>query len=427
MKKILMIVSLMLSIIMVPSIFADDYTNVKKVGDVNGDGSIDIADVVYLFKHRNIPLEDGDLNCDNSIDIADVVYLFKNYLKFRKPVVFAKTFSLDPEWDKGYCVITDSKGYKFVLLENGATNPNIPDAKVINVPVSSIATIFYCPIVSTADILNDSVCYDSIKGVPSYVLDYSPEMAKRYNEGKVVDIGTSSSIDYDKVVSINPQIVFLGDWSAHDTMEEKLKELGITVSRFYTYDEPLFIGKVEWCKYAAAFWGKDEYEKAEGYFQTVWKKEDDLIRITRNAKSHPIVVDFWKWSDTSTPSVPEGQNYRSKLIEEFNGCYAFLDLIGTGTEKPDLETFMERAINADVVILRQTHDIKTKKDLLKYYPTSGFENFKAYKNNRFYVSKPDYYIGESKDPIGYMEDYAKMIHPELFPDGDSNLKYFVKL
>ena len=35
--------------------------------------------------------------------------------------------------------------------------------------------------------------------------------------------------------------------------------------------------------------------------------------------------------------------------------------------------------------------------------------------------------GSTRDPIGYMEDYARMIHPELFPDGDNNLKYYVKL
>ena len=106
---------------------------------------------------------------------------------------------------------------------------------------------------------------------------------------------------------------------------------------------------------------------------------------------------------------------------------AFNDIPGIGSEKLDTETFMERATNADVVILRQCSDIKPKEDLLAKYSTSGFENFNAYKNGRFYVSKPDYYIWEAKDPIGYMEDYAKMVHPELFPNGDSDLKYYIKL
>jgi hypothetical protein len=54
-------------------------------GDVNADGLIDIADVVYLINYLFIdgpppdPLEAGDANCDGVVDIADVVYLI-NYL-----------------------------------------------------------------------------------------------------------------------------------------------------------------------------------------------------------------------------------------------------------------------------------------------------------------------------------------------------------
>ncbi|AEH07205.1 ABC transporter substrate-binding protein [Methanothermococcus okinawensis] len=420
MKRILTLTILTL-ISLVPSVMGTE------IGDINGDGSIDIADVVYLFKHRNVPIEDGDLNCDNSIDIADVVYLFKNYDKYREPVIFAKNFQLDPHWDEGYCYVVDSKGHKFVLVNENATAPNIQGAKILRVPVKSIDTIFYCPIVSTADILNDSSCYDSIKGVSSSVLKYSPELSKRYNEGKVANIGTSSTMKYDVVINTSPDIVVLGAWSQHDEMETKLNELGITVSRAFAYDGPTFLGKIEWTKYAAALWGKTAYDKANDYFQTSWKKKNKLVRITRNAKEYPKVVNFWKYSDTSTPYIPEAQNYYSKLINNFRGDYAFNDLPGTGSEKIDTETFMERASNADVVILRQCKDIKTKQDLLNRYPNSGFENFKAYKTGRFYVSKPDYYIWEAKDPIGTMEDYAKMVHPELFPNGDNDLKYYVKL
>ena len=399
-----------------------------KIGDINHDDSIDISDVVYLFKHRNVPLEEGDINCDNSVDIADVVYLFRNYDKFREPVVFAKNFQLEPHWDEGYCIAIDSKGNKFVLLKEGAKNPNIPDAKTLTVPVQRMVAVHICPIGSTAIILNDSICYETIKGVTSYVLRYSPEFQKMCEEGKCVNVGSASNIDYDKVVNISPQIVFLAEWSSHDAMEAKLKELGITVARCFAYKEPTYMGRVEWIKFAATFWGDKEYNKAENYFQKVWKKRNELLRTTIKAKYYPKVINFWKSNDDSLPYIPKAQSYYAKIINNFRGEYVFNDVPGTGNQKIDSETLMERAVNADVVILRQRdYNIKTKEDLLKAYPTSGFENFKAFKNGRFYVSKPDYYRGELIDPIGTMEDYAKMIHPELFPNGDNDLKYFVKL
>jgi hypothetical protein len=54
-------------------------------GDVNADGEIDIADVMYLANYLFIggsapdPMWAGDTNCDGEVDVADVMYLI-NYL-----------------------------------------------------------------------------------------------------------------------------------------------------------------------------------------------------------------------------------------------------------------------------------------------------------------------------------------------------------
>lgn len=59
-------------------------------GDVNADGVIDAADVVYLTNYlyihgpKPLPLAAGDVNCDGSADAADVVYL-TNYLYIHGP------------------------------------------------------------------------------------------------------------------------------------------------------------------------------------------------------------------------------------------------------------------------------------------------------------------------------------------------------
>jgi hypothetical protein len=54
-------------------------------GDVNGDGNIDLGDVVYLINYLwksgppPDPYEAGDTNCDGTISISDIVYII-NYL-----------------------------------------------------------------------------------------------------------------------------------------------------------------------------------------------------------------------------------------------------------------------------------------------------------------------------------------------------------
>ncbi len=54
-------------------------------GDCNGDGTVDIGDVVYLinYLYKNgsapDPVEAGDVNSDQTVDLGDVVHLI-NYL-----------------------------------------------------------------------------------------------------------------------------------------------------------------------------------------------------------------------------------------------------------------------------------------------------------------------------------------------------------
>ncbi|UCB53610.1 MAG: dockerin type I repeat-containing protein [Candidatus Zixiibacteriota bacterium] len=57
-------------------------------GDANGDGIINVGDIVYLvsYLYKNgpapSPVEVGDCNCDGIVNVGDIVYLvsylFKN-------------------------------------------------------------------------------------------------------------------------------------------------------------------------------------------------------------------------------------------------------------------------------------------------------------------------------------------------------------
>ena len=339
-------------------------------------------------------------------------------------VRYAETFKLYPHWDEGYCVVIDSVGNKFVLVEGNAKAPNIPDAEIIKVPVKRIVTDFYCPIISTADILN--AYHETIVGTSKYAIKNSQKLKELFNEGRVIDIGSPSmGVNYELIANLTPDIVFLSDWKSEDKVEEKLKELDITVSRFYTYKEPTYMGRVEWIKFATAFWGADAYKKADEWFENVVKVRENILKKVQNTTTEPTVVNFG-WSKTKKmPGIYGNDHYYNKMIAEFKGKNVFSDYNGTKYQYIDKETFYERAMNADVVILRWFYgDVKTKEDLLKINP--DFANFKAFKTGRFYVSHPDYYVWEARDPAGYMMDFAKMLHPESF-GGDDDLKYYYKI
>jgi hypothetical protein len=66
------------------------YSSRAKCGDVNADGVVSSADVVYLINYlfiggpAPVPLEAGDVNCDGVVSSADVVFLI-NYLFISGP------------------------------------------------------------------------------------------------------------------------------------------------------------------------------------------------------------------------------------------------------------------------------------------------------------------------------------------------------
>nr|WP_083820841.1 ABC transporter substrate-binding protein [Methanotorris formicicus] len=134
-------------------------------------------------------------------------------------------------------------------------------------------------------------------------------------------------------------------------------------------------------------------------------------------------VAFFYWSPTKGPYVWGAQNFRPKWINMVKGEYIFNDIPGTGGSYMDKETFYERAMDADVVILHTMGgNITTKEQLLNLNP--DFANFKAFKNGRFYALPYDNTKREVLDPAGIMLDYAKAIHPEVLGD---NTKYLIKI
>ena len=59
--------------------------------DANGDGILDIADVIYLVNYLYKgclppnPPEAGDANCDGAVELGDVVYLLNHVLRAGPP------------------------------------------------------------------------------------------------------------------------------------------------------------------------------------------------------------------------------------------------------------------------------------------------------------------------------------------------------
>ncbi|GBF36273.1 ABC transporter substrate-binding protein [Methanofervidicoccus abyssi] len=424
-RIILNAIFLLLVLILITPVFAEGNYNYR-FGDVNEDGKIDITDVVYLFKHRNISLEDGDLNCDDKIDITDVVYLFKNYNELKKPIKYAQHMNLT-YYDKNgnvvnpyegdswaYKIFVDATGQRFLLKNESEPIPEWAKGKydiVINVPLKNVVVMSSTEIALMMPLNDSESVISSIKGIMwggGYKW-YFEEINRSLENGSIIDVGSTYNPNWDKIVNISPQVIFVYPGYDGDAIIEKCKELGITYVADAEYLEPTCLGRCEWVKMFAAFYNKEDVAKR--YFTRVEKRSFDVKRKTYNCDPNVLVAwgeNYPKWGGTY---VPEAQSYVATEITDFcHASYIFSDYPGTGSATIDYETFAERAKNADVwIVPSSTTWLSTFKE-----DHPGYETFKAVKNGRLFCESDDYWQLGLMNTDEVLMDLGTIIHPEAF-------------
>ncbi|MBW9224088.1 ABC transporter substrate-binding protein [Methanothermococcus sp. SCGC AD-155-E23] len=421
-KKALIGVILLLSI--APVIAEGNYN--YRLGDVNWDGNINIGDVVYLFKNRDLPLEEGDLNCDGDVDIGDVVYLFKNYRKLKEPIKHAQNMNLTYYDERGnvvnpyegeswtYKIFVDATGQRFLLKNKSKPVPKWAKGMydiVIDVPLERVVVMSSTHIALMKPLDDDGSVISSIKGImwgKRYKWHFK-DIDRGLKNGSIIDVGPTSNPNWDLIINISPQVIFVYPGYSGDIIIEKCKELGITYVANAEYLEPTYLARCEWVKMFAAFYNKED--AAKRYFSRVEKRSFNVKRKTYHCDPNVLVAwgkNYPKWGGVF---VPRAQSYVAKGIVDFcHASYVFADYPGTGSAKIDYETFAERVKNADIWIMPSTTEWLTtfKED----HP--GYKEFKPVKNGKLFCISDDYWQLGLMNTDQVLMDLGTVIHPEAF-------------
>ena len=151
----------------------------------------------------------------------------------------------------------------------------------------------------------------SIVGVsgPHYISN--PVIRKRVEEGEVLDVGADQSLNYERIVSLNPDVVMAYGITAEvGGMVKRLGDLGITVilNGDYLENEPL--GKTEWLRFIAAFY--ELGEEADSVFEGVRLEYEKFCRLTRDLRERPAVMTGLPWKDSWY--VPGGSSFAAAFM-----------------------------------------------------------------------------------------------------------------
>ncbi|MEH2421578.1 MAG: ABC transporter substrate-binding protein [Nostoc sp.] len=355
----------------------------------------------------------------------------KNTDYFPNKVKITHATGLAVEYHKHYKIVTIKNpwqnaktGFQYILVQCGTPTPQgFNQTQVITVPVNSIVSLSttHLPHLAKLGVV------DKLIGVSNSKQVNTPDVVERIKAGKVSQIGNNDSVDIEKLLELNPDLVTTyGTGNSQTDSYAKLTEAGLKVGINAEYMEDTPLGRSEWLKFTALFFNKDK--EAEKIFSEIANKYQQIAQKSKFIKNHPTV--FVGFNFKGTWYMPGGKSYVAKYLADAGANYLWSNEKSSGSLPLSFEVVLERAANADYW-LNFSQSWNNFKDLVA--EDNRYTDFNAVKignlyNNNARVNESggnDYWEGGINNPDIVLSDLIKILHPEILHN--NNLFYYHKL
>ncbi|MDD4346646.1 MAG: ABC transporter substrate-binding protein [Desulfitobacteriaceae bacterium] len=329
-----------------------------------------------------------------------------------------KTGNVSLQYAKGFQIenvaggcqkVTDSEDRTLLLVPQEKQPPaeyqNLP---VIHTPVKRAV------IASTtqASLIRPLGELGSIIGVNCDIKTWEIDEVKvGMEKGNIQLIGSGAGdFDYEKIVDLKPDIVFISGGSTNGVQVlKKLEELKqpVAVDNSWLEQDPL--GRLEWIKFFSAFYGKEQ--QAESFFSDVVKKIDNIAVKVADDKTKPQIL--WGMIYQGKAYVPGADSYVAKMIEMAGGDYIFKDIKGTGSTPVTLEEYYAKGKATDIYIDSSMANLGNITITSIIAQGKVLADLPALKDGKAWGFQPWYWQSLDKtDEI--IADLAAIFHPDLF-------------
>lgn len=258
-------------------------------------------------------------------------------------------------------------------------------------------------------------------------MDFISNDAVRSHRDSIGDVGYDGNVNYELLLSLQPDIILLYGTNGASGMEPKLKELGIPYVYIGEYLEDSALGKAEWIVVVAEIVGKrDEGIKAFSAiperYNAIREKAADCLK--RNSRPKVMINlpygDSWFMASTSS--------YLVRLIEDAGGDYVYKKNNSNESRPIDLEeAFMLVSASDKWINVGQTRSLdELRKNYPKFAATKPVVSGEVYNTTGRVAANGanDYWERGVVEPDVVLRDMVMIFHPEL---ADSDLVYYEKL
>lgn len=298
---------------------------------------------------------------------------------------------------------------RYLLVDRSQPVPDdLPKGTVVQIPVQKIV-VYTSVHAGVIDQLGET---GRIIGVcePRYM--DTPAIQEGLKAGRIADLGEATSPNVEKMIDIGAELVIASPFQ--NSGYGPVEKLGIPIIEGADYMESQPLGRTEWIRFYGLLFGKEK--AADSIFRETEKSYLDLKKLITADMPRPTVISEKKFG--SSWFMPAGESYIANLYKDAGADYLFQDLPGAGSTPLAFETVLDRAIHADMWLVKynQSKDM-TYSDLRTEY--TPYENFDAFKNRRIYSCNTGivpYYEEFPLHPDYLLKDLIWVFHPELLPD-----------
>lgn len=282
---------------------------------------------------------------------------------------------------------------------------------LIQVPVATFITT------STTHIpaLESLGALDGLVGFPGTQYVSSEKARAAIDSGHIKELGANESLNTEMTLALNPEIVFGFSISDKNSSYDFLEDAGIPVIYNGDWTENSPLGKAEWIRFFAPFFGKEK--EADSIFSAIETNYLEAKLLASRSKKRPSVMSGALYKDVWY--LPGGDSWAAQFIEDANAEYIWADSPGTGSLSLSIEHVLERASNADVWI--SPSQFTSTEELLLASP--HYAQFNPLKQNQIYTYALNkgatggliYFESAPQRPDLVLKDLIHIFHPDLIP------------
>ncbi|WP_019668734.1 ABC transporter substrate-binding protein [Eudoraea adriatica] len=327
--------------------------------------------------------------------------------KHASGITIIKVFSPWPDAGEAfvYCLVPKN------LKKPPELNSKDFDA-VIKVPVERIiaTSTTHIPAMENLGVI------DRLVGFPETRYISSEVTRKKIDEGKIKDLGNNESINTEMVINLNPDLIIGFSINNQNRAYETLKRSNIPIVYNGDWTEETPLGKAEWIKFFAPFFGLEE--KAERLFKTIEGNYLDAKALAQKTTDKPTVLSGALYKDVWY--LPGGKSWAAGFINDANADYLWSHTNATGSLSLSLESVLSKGIDASFWISpSQFTSYNGLNEASRHY-----RRFKAYNEKKIYTFANTkgatggllyYELGPARPDL-ILKDLIYIFHPELLPD-----------